>query len=261
MECVIILVTKINCLGAKLRIEKDELGEMRFEDQELFGIQSKRAAENFAVSGERIDATFIKTLAMVKRACAETNMKLGYLDEEKGLAITNACKRLAEGEFSEQIIVDAYQGGAGTSTNMNINEVVANVALSELHEQPGRYDIIHPLKHVNMHQSTNDVYPSALRLAVIFKLKDLEKVVQELQGVFQEKELEFRDVVKLGRTQLQDAVPMTLGMEFGAWGEAISRDRWRIFKSRERIKQLNLGGTAIGTGLAAPREYIFKVVE
>ena len=244
-----------------MRIEKDELGEMRFEDQELFGIQSKRAAENFAVSGERIDATFIKALAMVKHACAETNMKLGYLDEEKGRAITNACKRLAEGEFGEQIIVDAYQGGAGTSTNMNINEVVANLALRELHEQPGRYEIIHPLKHVNMHQSTNDVYPSALRVAVLFKLKNLERVVQELQGVFQEKELEFRDIVKLGRTQLQDAVPMTLGMEFGAWGEAISRDRWRIFKSRERIKQLNLGGTAIGTGLAAPREYIFKVVQ
>ena len=244
-----------------MRIEKDELGEMRFEDQELFGIQSKRAAENFAVSGERIDATFIKALAMVKRACAETNVKLGYLDEVKGRAITNACKRLAEGEFGEQIIVDAYQGGAGTSTNMNINEVVANLALRELHEQPGRYEIIHPLKHVNMHQSTNDVYPSALRVAVLFKLKNLERVVQELQGVFQEKELEFRDIVKLGRTQLQDAVPMTLGMEFGAWGEAISRDRWRIFKSRERIKQLNLGGTAIGTGLAAPREYIFKVVQ
>jgi len=197
----------------------------------------------------------------VKRACAETNVKLGYLDEVKGRAITNACKRLAEGEFGEQIIVDAYQGGAGTSTNMNINEVVANLALRELHEQPGRYEIIHPLKHVNMHQSTNDVYPSALRVAVLFKLKNLERVVQELQGVFQEKELEFRDIVKLGRTQLQDAVPMTLGMEFGAWGEAISRDRWRIFKSRERIKQLNLGGTAIGTGLAAPREYIFKVVQ
>ncbi|MCF7919828.1 MAG: aspartate ammonia-lyase [Candidatus Cloacimonetes bacterium] len=244
-----------------MRKEKDEYGEVQLADTELFGIQSVRARENFAVSGEKMPPVFIKALAEVKWACAETNMKLGFLDKGKGAAIVTACEKLASGEYDSQIIVDAFQGGAGTSTNMNINEVVANLALLELQEEPGNYEIIHPLRDVNMHQSTNDVYPSALRVAVLYKLKELEEVIGEMQSSLQEKELEFRDVVKLGRTQLQDAVPMTLGMEFSAWAEAISRDRWRIFKSRERIKQLNLGGTAIGTGLAAPREYIFRVVE
>ena len=232
-------------------------GDMKSESsKKYYGAETEKSIVNFAISGMRLPSVFIKAMAEVKQACAETNMRLGYLDKPRGEAIISACEELSLNNYDDQIVVDVYQGGAGTSTNMNFNEVIAGLANEKLGEE-----VVHAIHHVNLHQSTNDVYPTALRISILYLLKSLEQELQTMQEVLQEKELEFRDVVKLGRTQLQDAVPMTLGMEFGAWGEAIARDRWRIFKSRERIKQINLGGTAIGTGLTAPREYIFRVTE
>lgn len=224
--------------------------------KKYYGAETEKSLANFSVSGRTIPSVFIKALAQVKEACAVTNHKLGYLDDPAAQQIIDACRAVAAGRYDQQVVVDVYQGGAGTSTNMNINEVIAGIANENAGEK-----IVDALHHVNLHQSTNDVYPTALKVAILYCLKDLEVEIQKMQELLQHKEQEFKDVVKLGRTQLQDAVPMTLGMEFGAWGEAISRDRWRIFKSRERIKQLNLGGTAIGTGLTAPRNYIFRVVE
>ena len=223
--------------------------------------ETARAVENFNVSGYRIAPVFINSYAFVKLACARVNHQLGYLSDEISQAIEWACQQLIEGKFHEQIVVDPLQGGAGTSTNMNFNEVIANLALEKLGIEKGSFHKIHPLHQVNLHQSTNDVYPTALKVAVLFLLKDLEKVTADLQTELQAKEMEFKDIVKLARTQLQDAVPMTLGMTFGAWSEAIARDRWRIYKCRERIKVVNLGGTAIGTGLNAPRQYIFIVAD
>ncbi len=244
-----------------MRIEKDNLGEVKLSDDIYYGINTARALNNFKISERKIDKRFIISFAQVKLAAAETNLSLGYLEKDKGNAIISAAKEIIDGKLHEQIIVDPLQGGAGTSLNMNFNEVIANRALEITGRKKGEYDIIHPLNHVNMHQSTNDVFPTALRIAVLFYLKELEYEIAKLQEEFQKKEIEFRDIVKLGRTQLQDAVPITLGMEFGAYAEAFSRDRWRIFKCRERIKVINLGGTAVGTGLGAARDYIFKVTE
>lgn len=244
-----------------MRIENDYLGKVELDDNCYYGIQTARALENFAVSGYQIPEIFIKAFAYTKLACAEVNISLGYLDKRFGDVICSACQDLINGKFHDQIVVDALQGGAGTSLNMNLNEVIANVALGKLGLPKGSYGNIDPIKQVNLHQSTNDVFPTALKVAVLFYLQDLEKISAKLQDSLQKKELEFKNVLKLGRTQLQDAVPMTLGMTFGAFSEAIARDRWRIFKSRERIKTVNLGGTAIGTGLGAPQQYIFKAAQ
>jgi len=244
-----------------MRIEKDYLGEVLLDDNCYYGIQTARAKENFAVSGYQVPKVLIKSLAYVKTACAETNNKLGFLDNNIADAISISCKEIIKGEWHEQFVVDPLQGGAGTSYNMNANEVIANLSLEKLGFSKGEYNIIDPLLHVNLHQSTNDVFPTAVKIAVLFLLQDLEKVTAKLQDSLQHKEMEFKEIIKLGRTQLQDAVPMTLGMTFGSFSEAIARDRWRIFKCRERIKTVNLGGTAIGTGLGAPQKYIFKVAQ
>ena len=244
-----------------MRIEKDYMGEMELDDTCYYGIQTARALQNFAVSDYKIPATFIRAFAFTKLACAEVNIDLGYLDSRFGEPICSACKDLINGKYHDQIVVDPLQGGAGTSLNMNFNEVIANIALGKLGLPKGAYANIDPLQNVNLHQSTNDVFPTALKVAVLFYLQDLEKGTARLQENMQHKEQEFKDIIKLGRTQLQDAVPMTLGMTFGAFSEAIARDRWRVFKCRERIKTVNLGGTAIGTGLGAPQKYIFKVAQ
>lgn len=244
-----------------MRIEKDLLGDLEINKEKLYGINTARALDNFKISSLRMSSLFIKSLAQVKLACARTNFQLEYLDDEKYEAIFFALNEIITGKYDQEFVTDALQGGAGTSTNMNMNEVVANLANRYLGHEVGSYQEIKPLADVNMHQSTNDVYPTAVRIAVLYLLKDLEKDLAELQEALQAKEQEFHDIIKIGRTQLQEAVPMTLGMEFSAFAEAISRDRWRIFKCRERIKVLNLGGTAIGTGVGAPQKYIFKVVE
>ncbi len=244
-----------------MRTEYDGLGEMVIPDSAYYGVHTLRAVENFSVTGYRLHRRFIESFAQVKMACARTNNDLGFLVEHKAEAIVAACQEITQGKLHDQIVVDAFQGGAGTSTNMNFNEVIANRALEIVGRRRGDYSIIHPIDDVNMHQSTNDVYPTALRVASLKLLKELEVEVAAFQQALQEKEKVFHDVVKVGRTQLQDGVPMTLGMEFGAYAEAVSRDRWRIFKARERIKQVNLGGTAIGTGLGAPTTYILRIAE
>ncbi len=243
------------------RIEKDFLGELNVPREAYWGIHTQRAINNFRISGKEVNPSLIRALAQVKKACCLANAETGYLSSDKSLVIQKACSEISKGELADQFLVDAMQGGAGTSTNMNLNEVIANRAIVLAGGQKGDYGIIHPLEDVNLHQSTNDVYPTAVRVAAIFLLRDLSKAIAHLQGAFQEKEKEFAAIVKLGRTELQEAVPITLGAEFSAFAEAFSRDRWRTFKCEERLRVVNLGGTAVGTGLAAPRNYIFLVIE
>ena len=243
------------------RDEEDLLGILEVPADAYWGIHTQRAIGNFLLSGRRVNPSLIRALALVKKACAAANVELGYLDSAKGTAISAACGEIAAGGLADQFPVDALQGGAGTSTNMNLNEVIANRGCELMGGRRGDYGLIHPLETVNLHQSTNDVYPTALRVAAILGLRRLSSAIASLQGAFQERERAFGSVIKIGRTELQEAVPMTLGAEFAAFSEALSRDRWRTFKAEERLRVVNLGGTAIGTGLTAPRDYIFLVVE
>ncbi|HEY5388090.1 MAG TPA: aspartate ammonia-lyase [Thermoleophilia bacterium] len=246
-----------------VRIERDLLGEVAVPAQSLHGLHTERALENFPLAGEAVHAELAQAFGTVKLACALTNRALGAWadDDAKADAIERACRELADGVLAAEIVVDRLQGGAGTSTNMNVNEVIANRALQILGEPLGTYARVSPLDDINLHQSTNDTFPTALRLAAISLLHKLEEQVVALQEAFQAKEQEFAHVVKVGRTEYQDAVLTTLGREMGAYAEALGRDRWRIYKCEERLRVVNLGGTAIGTGFAAPRQYIFRVVD
>jgi aspartate ammonia-lyase len=247
----------------KFRIESDLIGQKQIPTDAIWGIHTARAVENFPLSGRPIHPELIKAYGEVKLACAQTNIQLGFWKEtlEKAEAIEKACFEMSQGWLNEHILVDALQGGAGTSTNMNVNEVIANRALQILGEKPGNYEIISPLDDINLHQSTNDTYPTALKVAAIRLLRLLEQSVLELQEAFQQKEKEFAHIVKIGRTQLQDAVLTTLGREMSAYAEAFNRDRWRLYKCEERLRVVNLGGTAIGTGLGAPKKFIFRVTD
>ncbi len=243
------------------RIEHDMLGEKKIPRDVYWGIHTARAMENFALSGVCVPMALIRAMAMVKKACAMANRELGYLPDDKAGAIVGACDEIIAGGLADQFPLDALQGGAGTSTNMNVNEVIANRALELLGCSKGDYAVLDPLDHVNLHQSTNDVYPTAVKVAAILELRRLSGVIAGLQGALQRKEKEFASIVKLGRTEMQDAVPITLGAEFSGWAEAVGRDRWRVFKCEERLRVVNIGGTAVGTGLGAPRDYIFLVIE
>ncbi|NLH48791.1 MAG: aspartate ammonia-lyase [Myxococcales bacterium] len=243
------------------RTEHDLLGDIAVPDEALWGAHTQRALANFAPTGRRLPRGLIRAFALVKKAAALVNGELGFLPGEVAAALAAAGDELAAGDLDGQIVVDPLAGGAGTSLNMNVNEVLANRAGELLGEPRGAYRRVHPLDTVNLHQSTNDVFPTAVRLAALWGLADLEAAIVELQVALQDKEREFADVVMVGRTQLQDAVPLTAGQLFGAWAEACARDRWRIFKCLERLKVVNLGGTAIGTGIGAPRRYIFRVIE
>jgi aspartate ammonia-lyase len=245
----------------KTRIERDFLGTLNVPEDAYWGIHTERAIRNFPISGCRVHASLIRALALVKKACCQANLETGHLGREKAEAILAACDEIAAGRLAEQFPVDALQGGAGTSSNMNINEVIANRAIEIRKARKGDYSIIHPLEDVNLHQSTNDVYPTAIRIAAIYDLRLLSDALAHLQGAFQEKEKAFGKIVTIGRTELQEAVPVTLGAEFSAFAEAFSRDRWRTCKCEERLRVVNLGGTAVGTGLTAPRDYIFLVIE
>lgn len=242
------------------RIERDNLGEMDLDKSCLYGIHTKRARDNFNLDNRTVDQTLIRACGAVKLACAMTNRELGVWQDKKAHCIESACRELFEGKLDEHIIVDRLQGGAGTSLNMNINEVIANRALQLMHKQPGEYEFISPLDDINYQQSTNDTFPTALRLALLWKIENLEEQVVALQEAFQDKEKAFAHIVKIGRTQMQDAVLTTLGREMSAYAEALSRDRWRIYKCFERLRVVNLGGTAIGTGLGASRAFIFRAV-
>jgi aspartate ammonia-lyase len=243
------------------RIEKDHLGEMEIPVDVYWGIHTLRAKQNFPVSDFKVPQEFIQALAEVKQACALANISAGLMDLRVGQAIVGAAKEVAGGKLADQFIVDAFQGGAGTSTNMNMNEVLANRAIELLGSQKGDYNLVDPINHVNLSQSTNDVYPTALKVAAIRLVIILSDTIAKLQGAFQTKERTFSGMLKLGRTEMQDAVPITLGQEFGAYAEAFARDRWRLFKVEERLRQVNLGGTAVGTGLNAERGYIYAAIE
>ena len=245
-----------------MRIERDALGERAVPADALHGIHTVRALENVAFLGRPVRGELVSAYGAVKLACARTNRALGaWAEERKGDAIERACREMADGELTGAVIVDALQGGAGTSLNMNVNEVLANRALQLLDVPLGSYELVSPLDDLNLHQSTNDTFPTALRLAAIRAFRAVETEALALQEVFQAKEKAFAHVVKVGRTEMQDAVLTTLGREMGAHAEALNRDRWRLSKCEERLRVVNLGGTAIGTGLAAPREFIFAVVE
>jgi aspartate ammonia-lyase len=243
------------------RTETDLLGSRELPRDALHGIHTLRAVENFPLAGRPVRPELIHAYGAVKLAAAVTNRELGFLDDNIFPVIETACREMIDGRLDEHILVDALQGGAGTSTNMNVNEVLANRALQLLDRAPGDYDTVSPHDHLNLHQSTNDTFPTALKVAALASLDRLEQSTVGLLEAFQRKELELADVVKVGRTQLQDAVLVTLGREMGAYAEAIGRDRWRIYKCRERLRVVNLGGTAIGTGLGAPRRFIFRAVE
>lgn len=243
------------------RNEHDLLGNLEIPGACLWGIHTQRALTNFPLGGCRVPGSLIRALAMVKKASCLANLELGYLPDEVGNAIAHSCDEIIGGELADAFPLPAIQGGAGTSTNMNLNEVLANRALEILGAGHGEYSRIHPLDHVNLHQSTNDVYPTALKVAAILGFRSLSTAVAGLQNAFQKREKAFADIVAMGRTELQPAVPLTLGVQFGAFAEAVARDRWRTFKCEERLRVVNLGGTAVGTGLTAPRSYIFLVIE
>lgn len=244
-----------------LRKETDSLGMMDLDAKVLHGIHTARAIENFHCAERPVHRDLIQAMITVKKACAMANRDTGSLDNGKADAILKACDQLLAGGYWDVFVTDALQGGAGTSTNMNVNEVIANLALDILGRQKGSYDVIHPLNHVNMSQSTNDVYPTAIRIAAIYKIRDLADALAALQESLQQKENDFSQVLKLGRTQMMDALPITMGQSFGAYARAISRDRWRIYKAEERLREINLGGTAVGTGLNASKAYIYMATD
>ena len=243
------------------RLEQDLLGEKNIDNCTYSGINTARALENFDLNGKTVNLNLVKEIALIKKAAAMTNKNLKLLDPEKADAIIKASEEIIEGKFDDEFKISAFQGGAGTSTNMNVNEVIANRAIELLGGTKGDYNLVHPLNHVNMSQSTNDVYPSALRIAAIRLIRKLSNSLSSLQEALQMKENEFSDIIKLGRTQLMDALPMTAGQGFGAYSKAIERDRWRIYKVEERLRQINLGGTAIGTGLNATNKYVFMMTD
>ena len=246
---------------AKTRLEHDLLGEREVPDEHYYGIQTLRAVENYAITGIPIShyPRLIHSLAYIKKAAALTNQELGFLPANLARAITQACDDILAGELLSEFVVDVIQGGAGTSTNMNANEIIANRALEHLGYPKGRYDVLHPLNHVNLSQSTNDVYPTALRLTLSMKMDGLIVEMRALQDALHAKGVEFADVIKMGRTQLQDAVPMTLGQEFEAWSVTVGEDIARVRNAQALIREINLGATAIGTGLNTPSGYAREV--
>ena len=241
------------------RLEHDLLGEREVPARALYGIHTVRAVENFPVAGRPVHRRLVRAFGAVKLAALETNHGLRPWPDDVFQALADACQEVMDGALDGHFPVDALQGGAGTATNMNANEVIANRALQLLGKAPGDYALISPTGDANRSQSTNDTYPTALRLAAIWGLRDLEKTLVALVEAFQQREKEFASIVKVGRTQLQDAVLTTLGRTMSAFAEAVGRDRWRVYKCEERLRVVNLGGTAIGTGLGAARRYIFAV--
>ena len=244
------------------RIEEDLLGKKKVPNNVYYGIQTLRAMENFKITGYKMDKEFIKALGMVKKAAAKANMMAGLLDEKRAQVIMSAAQEVIDGKLDDEFILDPIQGGAGTSNNMNANEVIANRAI-ELYGEGHRGDssVISSLTHVNMSQSTNDVIPSAIKIALLLKFVVLLKSTEKLENAFRKKSKEFNHVLKMGRTQLQDAVPIRLGQEFLAHANAAERSRERIARSMESLKIINMGATAIGTSLNADPQYIHFVLD
>ncbi len=247
----------------QIRVETDDLGHVELPADCLYGIQTARAIANFDLNFRRVHPALIAAMVTVKKAAMTAYLELETDKAKRPVwqACIQACDRILSGEALEYFATDALQGGAGTTLHMNVNEVIANLALTILGHKPGDYQIIHPLDTVNRGQSTNDVYPTALRIAAITLLRQLSDQCAKLQESLQHKENEYAHIAKLGRTEWMDAVPITLGEEFGAFAQAVARDRWRLYKVEERLRQTNLGGTAVGTGTNAAKQYVFKVTE
>ena len=247
-------------MGEPMRHEMDSLGEVRLPSDALYGAQTQRATENFPVSGIRPWRAFIWSMAVIKRAAVEVHRDLGLIDGERAEAIATAAQEVITGKWDDQFMVDPFQAGAGTSHNMNINEVIANRATQIMGGELGEY-LVHPNDHVNLAQSTNDTIPTAIRLGCLWRLDELMEVVSGLAQALGEKAVEFNDIVKSGRTHLQDAVPVRLGQEFGAYSRAVERDADRIMRAAEGLRRLGIGGTAAGTGLNAHPEYHSRMVK
>lgn len=245
-------------MSVTTRSEHDLIGDREVPLEAYWGVHTLRALENFPITGIPIGMSpfLVEALAAVKQAAATANHDLGLLDDERFDLIRRACEELRDGFFDDEFVVDVIQGGAGTSTNMNANEVIANRALELGGRQKGDYDFIHPNEHVNLSQSTNDVYPTAVKIAIILATQSLLEAMEVLEESFARKADEFHDVLKMGRTQLQDAVPMTLGQEFRTYSLMIAEDRARLSESVMLLHEINLGATAIGTMLNAPEGYV-----
>jgi fumarate hydratase class II len=242
------------------RTERDSLGDVLVPAEALYGAQTQRATQNFQISGLKPRPAFIWSMATIKRAAAEVNRDLGLLDEERANAIIQAAQEVIEGKWNEQFVVDPIQAGAGTSHNMNTNEVIANRATQILGGSLGEYRV-HPNDHVNMAQSTNDTIPTAIRLGALWRLEELLETLQRLVHALNVKAAAFDDIVKSGRTHLQDAVPVRLGQEFSAYAKAVERDAERIRQAAEGLRRLGIGGTAVGSGLNAHSEYHARMVK
>ncbi|ASL63365.1 aspartate ammonia-lyase [Bacillus thuringiensis] len=244
-----------------IRIEKDFLGEKEVPSAAYYGVQTLRAVENFPITGYRIHPSLITAMAIVKKAAALANIDTGYLAKDIGYEIAEAAQEIVDGKFHDQFIVDPIQGGAGTSINMNTNEVIANRALERMGYEKGAYAKISPNTHVNMAQSTNDAFPTGIHIATLMMLEKLLITMEELHSAFRKKAKEFDHVIKMGRTHLQDAVPIRLGQEFEAYSRVLARDIKRIKQSRQHLYEVNMGATAVGTGLNANPTYIEQVVK
>ena len=244
------------------RMEHDLIGDKEISNECYYGVQTARAAENFHITGVTLSSfpTFIISLAKVKKAAALANYELGLLAENKKNVICDACDEIIAGKYHDQFVVDMFQGGAGTSTNMNANEVIANIGLEKMGHQKGEYKFLHPNNDVNLSQSTNDAYPTALRVALYEKLGELTGSMSIIKNSFAKKAAEFKDIIKMGRTQLQDAVPMTLEQEFRTYAVMIGEDIQRVTEAQQLVREMNLGATAIGTGINAHPDYA-KTVE
>ena len=242
------------------RTEKDSIGEKKVPEDVYYGVQSLRAAENFHITGLNMHPEIINSLAYIKKAAAITNCEIGILDKDRATAIVQACDEIIEGKFHKDFIVDPIQGGAGTSLNMNANEVIANRAIEILGGKKGDYSVVNPNDHVNCGQSTNDVIPTAGKMTSLRLLRVLKEELLRLHKAFAQKAEEFDHVIKIGRTQMQDAVPIRLGQEFHAYSVAVLRDINRMDKAMDEMRFLNMGGTAIGTGINADKVYLNRIV-
>jgi fumarate hydratase, class II len=247
-------------MSTDTRLEHDSLGDVHVPAEALYGAQTQRAVQNFQISGLKPRPAFIWSMAIIKRAAAEVNQELGLLDSKRAQAIIQAVQEIAEGKWNDQFVVDPFQAGAGTSHNMNVNEVIANRATQLMGGKLGEY-LVHPNDHVNMAQSTNDTIPTAIRLGCLWRLDELLAALKNLADALNAKAGEFDDIVKSGRTHLQDAVPVRLGQEFSAYAKAVERDAERIRNAAEGLRRLGIGGTAVGSGLNAHPEYHARMVK
>lgn len=244
-----------------MRTEQDSIGKICLPEDYLFGIHTKRAEQNFHFSDEKIQSELFASVIKVKKACAAANLKTGLIDEKKAASINTACDQILEDINNFLPDLNPFQGGAGTSVNMAANELIANKALRNEGYNPGEYHYIHPLNHINLSQSTNDVFMTAVKIAILKKIHKLHDSAELFLKTLLSKEREFAKYLKIARTELQDAMPISLGQEFGAWAEAVSRFRWRLSKAVDWIREVNIGGTAVGTSINADPAYTAAVIE